>query len=616
MLRSAALAAMCAMILGCKGGSTESPVDIPDPDVPRALGLTPFGELNAGPQTLDSHASVWEESVLVPEHYTYRNLYKETLSVSSPHYTRMTRLADGSWILLYHDENNATVNGRGVFYTTSTDMKKWEKGQPLFAERPIKTVQGGSNTRLYTNGYVLVLRSGEVLAIASFRLQSDYGNVNNQVNHGIALRRSSDNGLTWSAEQEIYHGTNWEAQLLELEDGELQCYFSESRPWISGGHSGTGMIRSTDGGKTWNPTGEDRVGNPYTIAREMYVNIDNGKTCYTYQMPAILKLNDGDKYVGAFETAKNNASGYGISFAYSDTFWTEIVDSDGSYPVVTAEKCGPADRVNYCWTGASPTLMQFPSGETVVGYGTNWNGSYHLLYRMGDSQARNFGSAVCALPNMGSWGQVSLIGTHEMCAVNRDSQISTKHGLSYEIYALNHSICPTSRKVTVDGRNSEWSSRDEALFCGAAQDAHATLRCSYDEKNVYFLVEVMDEDISSDDHIDLFIAPYLSSRLDGCCVKISADRRGLISEATYDGTDWTGAFGGAVSHGGFEGTLDSSSDLDEGYLCEVSVPRSAIDLEDGCMRVNLAVTKASTGVTDYMASKKDVSKWFPVIGIR
>lgn len=597
------------MAVSCQ--KPQETVDIPDPDIARALGLTPFCELNSGEQVLDSHAATWQESVLVPEFYTYNNLYKPTLSIVSPHYTRMTKLADGSWIILYHD-NNETVNGHSVFYTRSSDMKKWDKGTALFGEHPIKTVQGSSNQRLYTNGYVLSLRSGEVIAVASFRLSSGYGSVDNQVNHGLALRRSSDYGVTWSDEEEIYHGTNWEAQLLELENGEIQCYFSESRPWISGGHSGTGMIKSVDGGKTWNP---DRVGNPYTIAREMYVNNDNGKTLYTYQMPAIIKLNEGDKYAAAFETAINNASGYKISFAYSDTFWTEITDSDGSYPVVTAEKCGPADRKSWCWTGASPTLIQFPSGETVVGFGTNWEGSYHLLYKMGDSGARNFGSTVCALPNMGSWGQVSLIGTHEMCAVNRDSQISGNHGLSYEVYALNHSIIPTFRKVAVDGRNSEWSKKDEAIFCGAKQKAHATLRCSFDAKNVYFLIEVMDEDIKSEDFVDLFLSSYTTSSLNECCVRIRADRRGILSQNSYDGSGWNGPFKGAECHGGFEGTFDEASDIDEGYLCEISVPRSEIDLTGNCMRVNLAVTK-SGGLTDFMELEKKSEKWIPVIGIK
>lgn len=73
---------------------------------------------------------------------------------------------------------------------------------------------------------------------------------------GIELRRSTDNGVTWSEPVKIYQGVNWEPFLLELPTGELHCYFTDSSRTGLEGHdtdTGTAMVVSADGGKTWSP---------------------------------------------------------------------------------------------------------------------------------------------------------------------------------------------------------------------------------------------------------------------------------------------------------------------------------------------------------------------------
>ena len=48
---------------------------------------------------------------------------------------------------------------------------------------------------------------------------------------------------------------NWEPFLLELPTGELHCYFTDSSRTVGrhGTDTGTAMVVSTDGGKTWKP---------------------------------------------------------------------------------------------------------------------------------------------------------------------------------------------------------------------------------------------------------------------------------------------------------------------------------------------------------------------------
>ena len=608
IIPAVACLAISLFFCSCKKPAGESP-ESPEQGTERvALELTPFGSLNAADTIPLSHKEDWESSKLTLEHRASGFLYKDVITTSYPHYPRMAKMNDGTWIVMCHDENNSTVNGRNVYYATSSDLRNWEKRGALFAEKAVTTSKGVNTKRIYTNGQVLCRRNGEVLAIASYRLDAGYGSVESQQDQGIEMKRSSDCGRTWSEATEIYHGTNWEGMLLELESGQLQCYFSESRPWISGGHSGTGMIFSDDGGLTWSP---DRVGNPRTVVREAYVNYQNGKTLYTDQMPAVIKLVGQPGYAGAFEARQNNSSAYGISLAWSnDGLWPELVDSDGSYPVVTEEKCGPEDRQSYAWTGTAPTLMQFPSGETVVGYSARYQGDNHLMFRMGDSGARIFGKAAPALPHKGSWGAVSLVGSHELAAVNRDSFDSGKIGVSYAVYALNHRIAAAAHEVVVDGRNKDWSPDDEALFVGSLQDAQATLRCSSDGKNLYFLIEVTDEQMSAGDFVELLLAPVGTSYMHSNCISVTGSCLKVMPACTYSEDAWKET--PSIQSSGFaafDGTLDDNSDLDNGWLCEISIPVSSVPLFEGKVLVNLCLTKQETGKTDSISPATDASSW-------
>ncbi len=68
-------------------------------------------------------------------------------------------------------------------------------------------------------------------------------------------------GQTWGEEQIIYKGSNWEPQILQLPDGEIQVYFTHGgpkiQPQMEAGiptsqmvpSSGTAIIRSKDNGK-------------------------------------------------------------------------------------------------------------------------------------------------------------------------------------------------------------------------------------------------------------------------------------------------------------------------------------------------------------------------------
>lgn len=579
------------------------------------LTLTPFEKLNASADAVNSHKDDWAQSVLTLNYRSIVNVGASVLGTSSPSYSRIVKLADGSYILTAHDSYSGG-NGSTVYWATSQDLVHWTPQGKLFASRSVVNARGQEATRLYTNGFGKVLSNGDVLMFASFRTTGTYSFWKWRDEQGIEMRRSTDNGKTWSEPYEVYRGPNWEAIMLEDGDGELELYFSESRPWISGSHSGTSMVRSTDGGRTWLPgLGKE----PYRVIRHTWYDAHQDKWLFTDQMPGLIILNDSKCKAGVFESAHDYPVGgsvnFCISFAWSpeDGNWNYIEgeEKDGTGLDVKTAKVGPVDRKIDVWNGSAPSLLQFPSGETVVSYGQDW---YQWL-RIGDSRARNFGDAGKYLPAKGSWSSILLDGTHELITHMRNSTDGKNVGVILCKLALNHRIAASSHKVVIDGGNSDWVNDDDALFAGSKCQAQATLRCAADADNIYFLVECRDENVSKDDYVQLFIAPSDAAKLNAQTLRVKVGLNGLRNQGVYAG-NWIEKDFGANAVVRYDATLSDASDVDNGWLAEICVPRSSVKVVDGKVKVNLALFDMEGGEDAIVSTgEKNPQKWITVTGL-
>ena len=579
------------------------------------LTLTPFEKLNASADAVNSHKDDWAQSVLTLNYRSIVNVGASVLGTSSPSYSRIVKLADGSYVLTAHDFYSGG-NGSTVYWATSQDLVNWTPQGKLFASRSVVNARGQEATRLYTNGFGKVLSNGDVLMFASFRTTGTYAFWKWRDEQGIEMRRSTDNGKTWSEPYEVYRGPNWEAIMLEDSDGDLELYFSESRPWISGSHSGTSMVRSTDGGKTWLPgLGQE----PYRVIRHTWYDAHQDKWLFTDQMPGLIILNDSKCKAGVFESAHAYPVGgsvnFCISFAWSpeDGNWNYIggEEKDGTGLDVKTAKVGPADRKIDVWNGSAPSLLQFPSGETVVSYGQD---AYQWL-RVGDSQARNFGAAGKYLPAKGSWSSILLDGTHELITHMRNSTDSKNVGVTICKLALNHRIAASSHKVVIDGGNSDWVNADDALFAGSKCQAQATLRCAADADNIYFLVECRDGNVSKDDYVQVFIAPSDAAKLNAQTLRVKVGLNGLRNQGVYAG-NWIEKDLGAKAVVRYDATLSDASDVDNGWLAEFSVPRSSVKVVDGKVKVNLALFDMEGGEDAIVSTgEKNPQKWITVTGL-
>lgn len=564
------------------GGDGENPGGNGGQD-PAGFSLTDFAELNAvaeagsgseagvGAATEGDHASAAARSSLVLDFRSKTNVTPNSgtqVTESGPVYPRFARMGNGKWILTYHNRTNNAC-GYDCRYMLSDDLIHWRYGNYMFQRYSISDPAIAGNKRTFSNCIPYTLKDGSTMAVASYRSNLQY--VAHRYANGIVMRRTTD-GVNWSqtptTAQEILSGqTNWEPWIHQRPSGRIEVYFTDAYPEIGEHNSGTALIYSDDNGATW--SGKKRV-----IRHEF----DHTNHLYTDQMISVARIPGSEQLFFASEIW--NGSAYRISYGKSnaDGTWTELADNEE----------GPSD---YRWAqikGAAPTVLIFPSGEMVLSY--NRSSTFYGRFAVPDYDAILAAPERKLLEASGFWGTVHEAGTHKMVtAVHSGADIVIAQ------YCLNHDIKATARTSAADGDNKEWLRTDEALFLGANGQAQATLRCSQDAQNLYFLIEVKDNDLKSDDYVKVFLAPYGTTAPDDKC-------RSFVSKLNTDAAQ------------AYKGTLDSASDTDTGWYAEIQVPRSDLVITDGKLLLNFLLHDSGSD-DELLAAETDFSKWVEVSGL-
>lgn len=529
---------------------TEISLDFEREEGSAELHLTPFTALNAAGSVIGDHASKESRSYIVQMKSSLTEYNNDPSAPKAQTYSRIKRLPNGGYMLLWQrgSESRSDSNGMDTYYALGSDIFGWEYKGCLFEHNDnAPGCKGGTVKRFYTCPELLVLSSGEIIAVNSFWAPSTYSVQANKGDHGLAIKRSSDNGKTWSEESIIYYGQCWEPFLVEMPGGEIHCYFTEARPWISSSNSGTSLVLSTDGGKTWTPA---PGGDAYKVVRKQWYHTAASMYKFTDQMPVCVNIGQSGRLAFAVEDVDSESSSgtsHSVAVVYSpgNPGWTYLQD----------DEVGPSERIDKIGADAcAPYIAQFPSGETILSYSRE-KGDWPYCYRMGNASARNFGSEKQLLSKGGNWSATTIDGSH--CLL-----VATPYSNAVHIcrYALNHDIKASSRSVKADGDNSEWANTDEALYFCRDASTDATLRCSTDGDNLYILLEVSSVNISASD--------YMTVSAGGLNIKTGPKTFSCSNSAV-----------GAVS--AYNGTLTDNSDIDRGWLSEISIPLTALKTTAG-----------------------------------
>ena len=586
--------------------------------VRKTLSLTPFIELNQSPGELNSHADVHERSSLKMMYSTLQVKGKDD-GYRYPHYARIRKMSDGSYIQMWQtpsdeDAYNGNKNGKDVYYSLSKNFKTWSTPTELFKSKNVYYDILNRDTRHYSNGNGIVLSNGDFLAVACFRAPEIYNNESYKSYQGLAIRRSTDCGKSWSTEQIIYNGPCWEPHLMEVEEGVIHCYFAESRPWISGSHSGTSLVISNDGGSSWSPA---VGGEPYRVMRKKWYSEKDNTYFYTDQMAVGIKLNGTSQLAFAVECVDSRNT------SNQETMSSSVVYSpeNGQWNYLQGDEEASCSRLDKVGDGGAPYLVQFHSGETVLTYSSS---DYKMYYKIGNERAADFSSkSRPVLPYKGSWGGMEMESPHTLlaCRYSSDNDIPA---LSRARFALNHNIAASSGVHMADADNSDWKNTDEALYVGSISANWATLRCSQDSDKVYFLIEVSDEYISSKDYVTLTLAGDSGDNKLGEARRIKVTPKGVVTTERHLYA-WEKSEIGAVITVAYDGEMDEDGG-DNGYMVEMEISRSSLPISDGRLLVNFAMSDWELGwdsegeFDDYKtdaisSSSTDTSSWIEVTGI-
>ncbi len=527
-------------------------------------------QLNLDDHEPDSHEGQTDRSTLELDYRSMQLLDIDELSTGTAHYPRLKKLADGTFILFY----NSGRTGPNIMYITSSDLKTWSEPQTLFA---------ADDTFKYATADAAVLDNGDILVCAAKMTDSWGSFVTDMSSSGLVTKRSTDNGKTWSSEQTVYTGMAWEPSVLQLDSGEIQIYFTHTAPYIAlyGYYdelrsTGSAMIRSVNDGLTWTPnitSHNVNASDPYAAWRVMQQKIGTmtltelatgksvEKSMFNDQMPVAIQLNNGsiamvvESYLH-FADHPVNGGKYQLSLGFSHDNWATPLGM---------EEEGPADKLLNIDRAAGPYISQFPSGEVIV---SHTNSSSALEYKVFDTTGHTYLRDYSFNPGVTNlWSASEVISSHKIAMVvddgnDADSAEAATLQISLSELALNHNISAKRQKTTLDGNSADWSENTDAIFVGSLSQAQVSVRSAYDDTYVYFLVEVLDNYLSSSDRVELCISPSLTST---SSYSITVGPNGLVSK-TYGYTADVSKY--------VNGTIGSDSNTDVGYMVEIRLSKS------------------------------------------
>ena len=537
-------------------------------------GLHSIYELNTEDDELDSHSGVTHISTLELD---WRNSYfidsEDMLEDGYLWYPRIKRLSSGRYILFFQDGRW----GPNIYYTHSDDGYTWEDPTVLFAKH---RTYNDRYWRYYATCDAIELDDGTIVVAAIFHpnrvTSNDVPSRWEMSERGIVTKYSKDGGYSWSEQQIIYNGRCWEPSFLQLPDGTVQMYFTQSAPKdamyttlmndSSGSHvsSGVGLITSKDGGKTWSPMSTSFPYITSRIAQQYIYTNQNGVKIMTDQMPVAVLLHDNKTIVMAVESLTSFGKGHKTSIVRSHDFFATSLQEN---------ETGPYDRDNMLLPGPAPYIVQFPSGEIAV---TNTKKAY-LGNELGTEFNTTRGFNLYPHQSQATWGDMFVIDSHVVVASAGDTIIESSgtnlrtNGIGISRLILDHRIDAKTAKMTVDANTIDWYDNTDALFVGSINQAQTSIRVAHDSENVYFLFEHLDYYLNSTDEFVFFVAPDNSSNIK---YRVKANHAGAYEIVKISGNSTTDV-SGTSSAVKLYGTINNNSDTDEGMVIEFSIPKSA-----------------------------------------
>lgn len=386
----------------------------------------------------------------------------------------------------------------------------------------------------------------------------------------IRVRRSTDNGKSWSKEIFVYDADYtfengcWEPSFLELPSGELQLYFADESPYMTTSEQQISLCRSFDGGLTWSA--------PQRISY---------RSGYRDGMPVPVLLNDKKNIVVAIED--NGWSGIGDFLP--TTVRTTLSNNwkNNSYVSGNSSQRNRSINYNYCpiAKGGAPYLRVLPNDETILSHQSTYgDGDNMKMYvYVGNKQAKEF-KAMSRPFYQGTtkgcwWNSLAVIDTGIVVAVGGlDSKIAMVKG-----YPMKQFMAPYASQLT-DGRvtsaDTYYNSSAQQVPMGNETGTFAYTDFSYDSDMLYMTSLVYRRSARSEEPYPDGVALYVETKGASTDVPMPSAYRfnirpnGTLKISKGNGTDWMETELPTVRAAGVVANVN--------YRIEIAIPWSEIGL--------------------------------------
>lgn len=398
---------------------------------------------------------------------------------------------------------------------------------------------------------------------------------------GIRLRRSTNNGRTWSDEIFVYDADYtfengcWEPSFLELPNGELQLYFADESPYTTSGEQQISLCRSFDGGLTW--TEPQRI---------------SFRSGYRDGMPVPVLLSDQKTIVVAIED--NGWSGVG-DFVPT-TVRTPLTNNwkNNFYVSGSSSQRHRSINHNYCPVakGGAPYLRVLPNGETVLSHQSTYGESDNMkMYvYVGNKQAKDF-KAMSKPFQQGTtkgcwWNSLAVIDTGIVVAVGGlDGKIVMMKGYPMKQFMAPYGSQLTDGRISADDTYFNSSARQVPMGNETGTFSYADF--CYDQEKLYMTCQVFRNKARSEEPFPDGVTFYVESKGLSTDIPMSSAYRfsmlpdGTLSVCKGNATDWVQTSLPNVSTASTVSTTN--------YRLELAIPWSAIGLSAAPFGQNLSV---------------------------
>lgn len=509
-----------------------------------------------------------------------RTLKKISTETGYNGYARVIQLQDRSLLCVYESNGNVVA------------VKSFDNGLSWSAPMTIASKMNGTNM---TVPDVLQLQDNSILVAFNPRPYD----IDPSRRFGIRTIKSYDGGQTWQDERLLYEAGYqfengcWEPAAIQLPGGEIQLFFANEGPFTHSGEQNISLLRSSDGGLTW--TAEPETVSFRTGSRD--------------GMPVPLLLEDKNEIIVAIEDNGETTFKPYIIRSSIDNSWSTVVT--GNSPRRSYALSNPIDHHNYA---GAPYLARLSSGETILSYqgtegrSTNSLGNADMKVTLGTDEGLNFNRKTTPfiIPENKSclWNSVSVLEGDTVMALTSTNAYSSNTEVWMIKGHLIQDLAAVQNSINIDGLQNETAWNKHQIFIGHQGAAWLTANITYDDKYLYVLTKVTNNEVANTanieqgDGVTIYIDPKnqsLEKPDKGIfSIYVSAVNSKAINEG--QGGKWS-----KVNNSTF-GVVSSSASSDTRYMQEIAIPWSSLGGKPQLSErigFNLQLTEKSGGETVY-----------------